>query len=682
MRLRPWAASAFLLVPLAGVWSGPLHAQAVLQPPRLDGTNVTVQWNSGGAIQVATAVTGPWITLTEGVNTVSTAATRLAGPAQFFRVVENGRPGEPMPVLPQGLGTMPEIESAFLQRLAQPAHDGNSRLAVRFAEGAVPRSFSNSVPIFLHNRLSFLNDRGQFPDATANDGVFSMVLDVNTNDIQAANTRLSQMPATRQFTRQFIDRQVRGTNIPLTAFPLSNFLAGTSIPLLNTNLFGKIKVNCPAGSPLAYDWRKTLMITHLSVVQDNARTWDPCPAPAGTGTKMGVWTFGTLMSNICNEAATGVDPADFTREFMRAWEFDQTINSDVVPARAAIRAQVVNNWLAQSALNGLPPGKLDLAIAPFRLCAIVNRVDLRSNTGFTYGGGPSASNPCEPVCRAGEARFVFCAVDVANGCSSLPFLIIFEYCAPGDTCEEIRAWGAQWAALDGLAFGPAYNAALQNITTQFTSKNSAPSRPPNKSAINQIRSNEIDILPWELREFRLSAHGFDAGFLRETTVVNTPDFDLNNLAVIKDFVATPMSSVPKIFQFNPFLGGTAPAPAVWNGLPAASGLAERAAMHKFGLNTCNGCHTTETGTAFTHVGCREFGSFVEAPLSGFLTGISGVPDPRSPALAGVGPYSFADLDRRVIDLDELVNCPCNPFHLIAQPLSIAVNPRMRIPMAH
>jgi hypothetical protein len=97
-------------------------------------------------------------------------------------------------------------------------------------------------------------------------------------------------------------------------------------------------------------------------------------------------------------------------------------------------------------------------------------------------------------------------------------------------------------------------------------------------------------------------------------------------------------------------------------------------MHKFALNTCNGCHTVETGTPFAHVGCRDFGSLLEAPLSGFLTGIVGVPDPRNPpVLAGVGPYSFADMERRVIDLDELVNCPCKPFQVIFEPLSISLN---------
>lgn len=668
-----------LLTLSVGLSSQPVYSQAVLQPPVISGSNVTVNWNTGGAIQVAPTVTGPWTTLSNGVTTTSTAATTLAQPARFFRVVENGRPGDPLSILPEGLGVMPPIQSATIQKLPQSTIDGNSRLAVRFVQGAVPSALSNNIPIFLDNRLAFINDRGQFPDAEANDGIFSMTIDVSTEEIQAANTRLAQLPASRQFTRQFIDRRVIGTNIPLAGFPLTNFIAGNPIQLLNTNAFGPVKVNCPAGSPLAYDWHKTLMITHLSVVQDATRTWDPCD-PAN-GKKMGVWTFGYLMSNICNQAATSIHPGDFARDFMRTWEFNQTVNSDVVSARPDIKTRVVNDWLAKSAANGFPAGRLDLSIAPFRLCAIVNRVDLRSNTGFTYGGGSSVSNPCEPICRGGEGRFVFCAVDVANNCLSLQNLIIFEFCVPGDTCSQQKAWGAKWAALDALPFGaPAgpYNTALAAITTQFTAMNAVPSRPPNKSGINQIRSNEIGSgQPWELREWRLSVSGSDAGFLRQATVVNTPDASLNGTVVIGRTPVTKINPAPA--PFNPYLGGTAPEPIVWNdgGAPSLN-------MHKFALNTCNGCHTAETGTSFTHVGCRDFNSFLEAPLSGFLTGIIGLADPRGLASGPppLPPYSFADMDRRVIDLDELVNCPCNPFHLVSRPLTISVQPLIPVQMVH
>jgi hypothetical protein len=680
-RFCRWATGALLATLLTGMWHQTLQAQpSVLQPPQISGSNVTVNWNSGGALQVAPAANGPWTTVNSGVVTTSTATMALSQ-AKFFRVIDNGRPGLILPVLPDGLGVMPPIDSASVQRLPAPVFDGNSTLTARFTPGTVPAYLSNNIPIFLDNRLVFMNDRGVFPDAVANDGVFTMVINVDTNELQAANNHLSQQPAGNQFTLQFGDRQLLGTN-PISAFPLSNFMSGLTIPLIASNALGPIDLGCPAGSPLTYDWQKTLMITDLSVVNDPTRTFDPCTT---NGTPMGVWTFGYLMSNICNQAATGINPGDFASDFFRSWEFSQTINSDVVPARPDIKANIINDWMTRSIANGFPPGRLDLSIAPFRLCAIVNRVDLRSNTGFTYGGTTGTnSNPCEPNCHGGEGRFVFCAIDMGNAtnvpsgygsntCSALPFLIIFEYCVPGETCAESKAWGAQWAALNGIPFGPAYNAALEAITAQFTKPGLNPSRPPNKSMINQLRSNEIDTQPWELREWKISCCGFDAGFLRESTPVNTPDADLDDMPVINSFIGSGLTSVPKIYPFTPFLGGVAPEPLIWDGLPSDNSIV----MHKFALNTCNGCHTVETGTLFTHVAPRD--SFSPSPLSGFLTGINNVPDPRGPAS---GPYNFADLDRRVIDLDKLVNCPCNPSLLVFQPVTVRLLPNVVFRMAH
>ena len=53
-----------------------------------------------------------------------------------------------------------------------------------------------------------------------------------------------------------------------------------------------------------------------------------------------------------------------------------------------IQSLVVQPWLAASQAEGLPTNTLDLAIAPFRLLAIANRVDLRGNS--TYG--PTSTN--------------------------------------------------------------------------------------------------------------------------------------------------------------------------------------------------------------------------------------------------------------------------------------------------
>ena len=100
---------------------------------------------------------------------------------------------------------------------------------------------------------------------------------------------------------------------------------------------------------------------------------------------MGAWTFGRLMTEMANEPATGIRPGDFVEQWIQQWTVDLTINSFTVFNRAARAQLFLDNW------PRLPDGQLDLAQAPFRLLAIVNRLDLRGST--LYGSSD-----------AGEAR--------------------------------------------------------------------------------------------------------------------------------------------------------------------------------------------------------------------------------------------------------------------------------------
>src|SRR5690606_1273759 len=120
------------------------------------------------------------------------------------------------------------------------------------------------------------------------------------------------------------------------------------------------------------NWLESLMITDKSVVQDPKRTYDPC---TGTGNADGVWTFKHLMTEMANEPRSGLTPEDFTLEFLLTWLFPRDINSDLVTERPAMWDTVVEPWLLASGGR-----TLDLDKAPFRLLAIVNRLDLRKTT--------------------------------------------------------------------------------------------------------------------------------------------------------------------------------------------------------------------------------------------------------------------------------------------------------------
>ncbi len=442
-------------------------------------------------------------------------------------------------------------------------------------------------------------------------------------------------------------------------------------------------------------WPKSLLITDLSVVEDPGRTFDVC---SGRGSKLGPWTFGRLMIDMCNEPVSGIQPGDFTRRWLRSWQTDQVINFDTVTNRnPEVLAQVLSQWEAAS---GGPDKPLDLAIAPFRLLAIVNRVDLRGNPGY---GGTTQQDPCNPSCVGGEARFVFGLIPNAfapgngsgggtgtgggygggdpgntNNCDAAQFTVIFEYCVPKTTCAEIKDWGLQWYNLSRIPFGPAFNTELQKLTDQFATAGADPSRRPNLSALNQLRANELLREPWDMREWRLFASDSDAGWLRQVTAKQTPDFDHNFKPLIAEYAAMNAAAIlsethvvplewrtpgkPRV----PFLGGNAPMPTdrfFWDGPPPAASSIPNPVRHKFSLNTCNGCHAGETGTPFTHVFPRRAGE--ESRLSDFLTGNA---MPKLDPADGATPHFFADLKRREDDLLRLISEPCffQLFHVPKQ----------------
>ncbi len=698
-RVRPLFRLAILGAVALGIETAPpLQGQTNTNGATLQisgtGTNVNLNWNNGGSLQFATNIGGPWMTYSGGVSVLSSTSTAANGGAEFFRVVNNGVAGPPVSLLPNTLTSPLQVETASIQLLSPPVSAGNTRLIVSVAPGSV--SSSNVITLLMDNGITQLRDDGQFPDQVAGDGNFSAVINISTADLNAWNAELSDLPTNAQFSYTFSGREIVGVNA-LQPFPLTNFLTGQAVPFINNLLGRPFNPFGPcSGSPMAYDPYKTLMITNLSVIADTNRTWDnngpPQPFGAGgVGTKMGAWTFGKLMTDMANVGAPGntvTTASDFVLRCLESWQFPQTINDDTVPAVPNMQTLVIQPWLAASAAEGLPTNTLDLAIAPFRLLAIVNRVDLRGNS--TYGS--TTQNSCVPPELAGEARFVFGLIDtnLANGgqyqnSASNQLTVILEYAVPINTCQGVQAWGAQWAALNGISFtthaGPPFtqdllfNQRLQAITDQFARAGDNPSQMPNQSAIAQVRFNDFLGTEWALRQFNLDSR---TGYLIESPVAATPAFPLNATSTLETFMAalnnssfcsvgpllaTPSMTIPTMFHGDAFLGGYAPE-GVPFGSNTTSGMfwigtdcADPCTRHVLSLNACNGCHTQETGTSFTHISPRAFG--VPTTLSAFLTGAvppNPIPDPSG---CSAVTYSYSDLMRRVQDLNALVTCGCN-----------------------
>ena len=585
----------------------------------------------------------------------------------------------------------PRVESMEATPLEAETAEGNALLLVRFAADS---KVGTEVKTVIDDRDVLLRDDGTGGDEKGGDGTYSAVIFLDFNQLADNQDRVSALnaepqtapttePAASDGTQLSAasastdeadgaqaaaaaaataddDKLASADSVLMPAFEDGRDQQGLSeaakVDFRNVKP-GQIVPIRPIGTARGVDPARSLVITNVKVVEDPTRTFNPC---TNAGAPLGPWTFGYLMQQMANQPRTGIAPSTFVRQWLDKWMADQTTaNGWTAPKRQLIKQLVIDPWQAASGGAGMP---LDLRKAPFRLLAIVNRVDLRSNSA--YGGG-----------SAGEGRFVFGVLDMRQtggidpytgrprvACAPTQFTVIFEYGIDRTGCA-IRDWGRQWAKLSSLPLGSAaYNAALQAITDQFTKADAAP-RKPNGSALNQLRTNEIAIAnpapdnTWQMREFRLPPP-FD-GLLQELNVKLTPDETRRNTDLTANYVNadTPnillqQHDVPLFWLGQKFLGNHSNVPfgTFWNNGPTVA-IVNRQARHLFSLNTCSACHSGETNTVFTHIKPAPFGT--PAGLSGFMTGIN-VTDPAD----GAPTRNFNEFKRRALDLDKLVNSPC------------------------
>lgn len=664
---------------------------------------IHLSWDTDGILETSPDLRGPWKPLTEGeVATDKQADLPLNGDHRFFRVRErDGRLGEIVPLI-EGL----PVDPPRFADVTLGKFDG-SKAAVR-ATLASGQKFPEIIPFFVDEDVVLMHDDGQNGDERAGDGVYAGEVPLSLEEVRRMEDFLNKLPdSAPQFVPDFSKRglvldRVNGADEKTATISLeesrkklAELLQGGAVKLpihvaVPPSLFPRPGPGTPPPIPGITPcdelptWQKCLLIHDLSVVEDPARTFDPT---TGAGTPMGAWTFGRLMTDAANTPLTGITPSDFARRWLRSWQINQMINNDPVPNRnAGMIATILQRW---QEVSGGPGAPLSMEKAPFRLLAIVNRLDLRDN--ITYGGTGPIKDECDPPCTSGEGRFVFCFADprvdqggggygtgetgstVQPGQRGNEFLVIFEFCIPKHNCMELKAFAQEWANLQCLPFGPVYNAALQKITDQFAVANAAPGR-PNNSALNQLRTNENLLDPlWELREFRIFKNDSDAGHLRPVTVKQTPREDSDATELLKHYITTtlpspPLHQVPLEWGMvaggpkQPFLGGRAVMSpiSVTSGSPAwatTGASVNNILRHDFALETCSGCHETETATRFVHVGCRVPGQ--PAPLSGFMIG-NGMGGPFAVTVPGTPAMSvgFFDLQRREQDLIDFLLRPC------------------------
>lgn len=567
----------------------------------------------------------------------------------------------------------PVPKSSEILQFEKPLADGRNAIVFMDFNGAfpepagVPSKMPDRINIQTETGLVTVNDLGVLGDEKAGDGIFSAVIKLDRARLDGdASAYLARVREKQGRVATLFNSRQAARNVEFDVanpFPQVGQPRQLSFTLANLGAVTLVAFPIPLlpfPLPPSTNPAKTLMITNLGVVQDPTRTFSPCQ-PSGAiapfGNVNGVWSFKTLMSNM----AGATPPQVFINDWLKQWitgspagtvkHSDGITVSFPIPARLAMQSVISN--LQGAPWNPNVPATLDLNRLPFRLLAIVNRLDLAQ--GSAYGPG-----------SPGELRFVFGLVEkVGATCqaASQQMTVILEYKVPTTTCLGLKNLANTWIALDSLVPGSApYNAVLQTLTDQVSLPNANPLK-LNGSAIGQVRTNEVKLaLPWELGEFTLQAAPATptVGKLLHETVKNTPDPSHNFTPLLNAFITSfAGATVPRQFGAVDFVGSAnrygpfaAPANPPWDGVPATS-IANRFA---FSSNTCGGCHLSETGTAFTMV---HADGPLNAPagLAGFLTGIT-VNDPVHPAVT----HSFNDLLRRGQQLDHMATSSC--FKLI------------------
>jgi len=232
---------------------------------------------------------------------------------------------------------------------------------------------------------------------------------------------------------------------------------------------------------------KELLVTTLDVVSSPEAHY---PGP---------WSFGHLM-----DQAFG---ADKSREAVARWleSWSQGTKSVplgeiAVPGREELESRVIAPWKARDGYRQGTgePWRPDFSHAPFRLLAIVNRLDLGKPAEFFNPppgtSAPGTSGPWGSVAGinsdAGEARLVFGLVGPDGTSPEGGMTIIFEFGLDAAKQERIYDWAMAWHRLGShQAFDADYRSDLAQLTRLFTDR-----RPKAVPATNPPAARKTDVM--------------------------------------------------------------------------------------------------------------------------------------------------------------------------------------------
>lgn len=446
----------------------------------------------------------------------------------------------------------------WVQKVENPVNGHVLKLKVKFHQD------TDQSEVKLYRGNSFVccvKDDGVSPDACANDKLFTACVQQNADDfLQDILNRQNEIESKEFVTRYtgHIGELIETST--LTKFDkqgFNNFQEVQIEPLL-------IGQNASDGYQNIIK-HKSLFITELEVVENSDRTYN---LVTGEGNPIGAWTFGELMKNMAGGLSQNPTNEEilkinlFLKEWIKSLYEVYELNGKASNHRdnSAVANLLIDPWVEKAYgeqvevtgenweniwddIDTQTEVESILQNAPFKLTAIVNRLDLRGNSAYS----PTLSN-------AGETRFIFSLIDPFTGetpiheninFDNISFLdwegmnVILEYGNPETDKCDIKQKALDWIALSDYDWNNQtefddYLTALQLLTDDVTAVNANPSK-PNGSAINQVRTNEklfAYILPksnwvmanWELRQFEIEE---SSGLLKLTPVTNVPFSDEN-----------------------------------------------------------------------------------------------------------------------------------------------------------
>lgn len=559
----------------------------------------------------------------------------------------------------------------WIQKLSTAGRNGENLIfKVKYeSDGALPATidlYGNSVSV-----QYTLRDDGTYPDDISKDGKYACLKKEDLTSLLAEINATESRINLRGYVTHFNGHSgqiIQAADI--VPFDLTKFQNNDEVEV------SALLIDADECSN-EINPEKSLFITDLSVVEDQTRTYN---VATGVGNVAGVWTFGTLIANMENGQHTS-GLKGFLKDWIKQWTTSQTVNGQVIVAREQVVEHLIAPWLRKAQNNpnltvtssnwetiwnsSATTATALKQTAPFKLTAIVNRMDLRGNSAYTQSVGNS-----------GETRFIFTLINPYTGQipinSDQPLNaqgdgvglgdwrglnVILEYGNVQSSKCDMLALAQSWLDLSDNAYSfgnaatnNAYKNALQQITNYVTAANSNTGK-INGSAINRIRTNEKLFsnrdatisdahlawarMDWEFRQFELdpASHAF-----KMVPLTNNPPVVANAaLNIDEDFSGTSQVVVNEnllawIYGGNKLkvrhgnynmpsylLSGSA---LVTNegahyfdfdeeNWMAASNSNDASAEAKeirqqFSLNTCIGCHTGETKTRFTHINTLRY----------------------------------------------------------------------------